>query len=521
MPRSGATTPSNESFEAPSATATMVDDGIERRSEDELLERGQVVGRYVILEQVGAGGMGVVYAAYDRDLDRRVALKLLHSSNRPDRSKGQARLLREAQAMARLSHPNVVGVHEVRTFHNRLFVAMEFVDGQTLGQWNREQSRSWREVLPMMVQAGRGLAAAHQQGLVHRDFKPENVLVGHDGRARVVDFGLARSVGELSREESSSQDEVVLPPADSVSIRLTETGALAGTPAYMAPEQHRGQSPEARTDQFAFCVTLWEALYGERPFRGDTRMQLAMAVCRGTLAEPTSRDVPAFVRRVLRRGLAVDIDERFPTMDALLDALDRDPIHKRRRVLVAGFTAVGIAALSATAARWTTTPSDPCTGGEPRLEAAWNDTRRGEIQTAFTQVDAEFAQASLTTVVDELDAYATQWRDGYRDACEATHVRHEQSTALLDRRMICLSGRLAAMDATAGLLAHADREAVTHSVRAATGLPSLEECARTDHLMARFAPPEDPATAKAVEDIRGSLARAQALGLTGQVNAGL
>ncbi len=520
MPRSGATTPANEPSAAPSASATLIDDGIERRSDDQLLSRGQVVGRYVILERVGAGGMGVVYAAYDRDLDRRVAIKLLHSSNRPDRTKGQSRLLREAQAMARLAHPNVVGVHEASTFQDRLFIAMEFVDGQTLGQWSKAETRSWRAVVSMMLQAGRGLAAAHQQGLVHRDFKPENVLVGHDGRARVVDFGLARSVGEMSRDEPVSQDSGLSSP-DSMAIRLTETGALAGTPAYMAPEQHRGQAPEARTDQFSYCVTLWEALYDQRPFSGDTRMQLAMSVCRGTLTEPPSREVPAFVRKVLRRGLSVDVDQRFPTMDALLDALERDPVRTRRRVLVAGAAAVGIASLSAAAARWSETPVDPCTAGETRVQAAWSDDQRRAVHTAFDGIDAEFAAASLTTVMRELDDYASRWTHGYRDACEATHVRHEQSTELLDRRMICLSGRLAAMEATTQLLGEADRDAVTHSVRAVNALPPLEECARADHLMARFAPPTDAGVAREVEQLRADLARAEALGLTGQFDAGL
>jgi tetratricopeptide (TPR) repeat protein/predicted Ser/Thr protein kinase len=521
-PSSSTTTPTDLPRGEGGSSPTAVDGDFDREREADdgrgALERGETVGRYVILERVGAGGMGVVHTAYDRDLDRRVAIKLLHTKRGPDHTKGQARLLREAQAMARLAHPNVVTVHEVGTYQGRLFVAMEFVEGQTLGQWRREQARPWREVVAVLLQAGRGLAAAHHQGLVHRDFKPENVLVGRDGRARVVDFGLARSVHEARLESSAEIEQLI---GDSTSIQLTATGALAGTPAYMAPEQFRGHAPDARSDQFAFCITLWEALYGERPFTGETRAQLAMAVCKGQLREPPPRDVPTFLRRALRRGLSLRQEDRFASMDALLDAVDRDPGRTRRRVLVAGVAAAAIAALSAAAARWSGGTADPCTGGPTRMATAWDDGRRDAVRQAFGRVDAPFAATSRDTVERELDDYAERWLHGYRDACEATHVRHEQSSERLDRRMACLDQRLAALAATTELLAEADREAVTRSIAVITALPVLDECTRADHMMAGFAVPTDPAVAQELEGLRARLARASAQGLTGHAPAGL
>jgi tetratricopeptide (TPR) repeat protein/predicted Ser/Thr protein kinase len=522
---SATTSPTDLPYEPGGASPpTIVDGDLSEPSEASTrgaLAPGEAVGRYVILERIGSGGMGVVHAAYDRDLDRRVAIKLLHTTHGPGHSKGQARLLREAQAMARLAHPNVCTVHEVGTYQGRLFVAMEFIDGQTFGQWRRERPRSWRELVAVLQQAGRGLAAAHHQGLVHRDFKPENVLVGRDGRVRVVDFGLARSNGESARLESSAEIELLL-GSDSTSIKLTETGALAGTPAYMAPEQFRGHAPDARSDQFAFCVTLWEALYDQRPFEGETRAQLAMAVCKGQLREPPPRDVPAFLRRALRRGLSLRQEDRFPSMDALLTEIDRDPGRTRRRAIAIVLGAVVVAGLSAgVAMRFSAQVEDPCAGGPTRMAGAWDDVRRDEVRAAFDRVDASFAATSRETVERELDAHAERWLEGYRSACEATHVRHEQSSELLDRRMACLDQRLGALAATTELLAQADREAIARSVEAVTALPAPSECDDAERLMAGFAPPRDPTVAEEVEALRTRLARASAKGKTGRAAEGL
>ncbi|HEY0097284.1 MAG TPA: serine/threonine-protein kinase, partial [Archangium sp.] len=236
------------------------------------LGRGTPLDRYVVLDPLGEGGMGMVYAAYDSVLDRKVALKLLPPGDAdagPEATSGsgRARLLREAQAMARLSHPNVVAVYDVHQHEAQVFMAMELVDGQTLLQWEREQPRGWRELLTAFLAAGRGLAAAHAAGLVHRDFKPTNVLVGKDGRVRVTDFGLARphnAPAELGAD-TPAPDTGPVKGHSLLELNLTQRGAVRGTPAYMAPEQFRGATADVRSDQFSFAVSLWEALHGERP----------------------------------------------------------------------------------------------------------------------------------------------------------------------------------------------------------------------------------------------------------------
>jgi serine/threonine protein kinase len=294
---------------------------------------GSRVGRYVVRALVGRGAMGTVYAADDPDLDRKVALKLLHAGALSDSARGRLRtaLLREAQAMARLSHPEVITVYDVGTFGDELFVAMEFVDGETLRRWRAACHRSCPEILAVYERAGSGLAAAHEAGLVHRDFKPDNVLVGRDGRVRVTDFGLARSTNPM-------QVTAALAVADSdgeprkLTTTFTRSGALLGTPAYMAPEQLRGESADARSDVFSFCVALYEALYGERPFAGQNVPELRQALARGEVrAAPIMTRVPSWVRSVLLNGLRTSPAERYSSMRALLDALRAAHAATRRR----------------------------------------------------------------------------------------------------------------------------------------------------------------------------------------------
>ncbi len=278
------------------------------------------IGRFAVKHKLGEGGMGVVYAAHDAELDRDVAIKLLRSDS-GDASSARARLLREARAMARLSHPNVITIYDVGTIGEHVFIAMELVHGTNLRSWLKQRPRTWRGALECFVEAGRGLAAAHGAGIIHRDFKPDNVLVGDDGRVRVLDFGLARA--------SDSEPDEVTPDADSFSPadvmeRLTLTGAVIGTPGYMAPEQWRGGIIDHRTDQFAFCVALWEALFGQRPFGGSGATAIASRVMAGDIRRPPEdRNVPAWLVRVLRRGLSVAPGDRYRSMDALLGVLSR------------------------------------------------------------------------------------------------------------------------------------------------------------------------------------------------------
>ncbi|MGC4122186.1 MAG: serine/threonine-protein kinase [Myxococcales bacterium] len=297
------------------------------------LPRGTAVGRYLLLDLVGEGGMGAVYSAYDPDLGRKVAVKLVKSEGRgPEWSRD--RLQREAQAMARLSHPNVLPVYDTGPFQDQVFVAMEFVDGVTLGRWLAEP-RSQREVVEMFVAAGEGLAAAHAAGLIHRDFKPDNVLVGADGRARVADFGLAH-VGALPEPPAALSSPTSRPTSGS-----TLAGTVSGTPAYMAPEQFDAAPTDARTDQFSFCVALWDALTGHPPFGDGDFHALRQSVLAGKVAPPL-RTLPHALEAALLKGLSLRPEDRFSTMQDLLAELRRDPSRRARRVAAA---TLGLAAL--------------------------------------------------------------------------------------------------------------------------------------------------------------------------------
>ncbi|MEO8700146.1 MAG: serine/threonine-protein kinase, partial [Kofleriaceae bacterium] len=293
----------------PSA-ATAAEQG--RRS---VAAAGESLGKYRLDRVLGAGGMGIVWAAFDPDLERAVALKLLHSSDVPTL---RSRLLREARAMARLKHPNVLTVYEVGTDQNRDYIAMEIVDGETLDSW-LDSKPAQDEIVGALVAAGRGLMAAHAAGLIHRDFKPHNVLRSKEGHVYVTDFGLAR--GQI--EDGAELEQIAVADSRAIDVLvspLTQTGVMIGTPAYMAPEQFAGRTPDARTDQFAFCVTAWEALSGARPFRGESLPELERAASGG--ARELTSTLPPRIRDVLARGLEASPDARWPDLKSLLAALE-------------------------------------------------------------------------------------------------------------------------------------------------------------------------------------------------------
>ncbi|MBC7975967.1 MAG: protein kinase, partial [Myxococcales bacterium] len=268
-------------------------------------------GRYLVLDWLGAGGMGVVYSAHDPELNRRVALKVLRGGGGSgdgeggDRAQIRALLQSEAQAMAQLAHPNVVTVFDVGSVDDRVFIAMELVEGQTLSAWLRAEPRTPSEIVAMFVAAGNGLAAAHTAGLIHRDFKPDNVLVGNDGRVRVTDFGLARSAVRETRDAEADGDA---------------PSGLAGTPAYMAPELLQQRAPDARADQYSFSVALYEALYGQRPFVSSRHVDAGPALRPLSVTTPRGTSVPAALRQVLLRGLSPEPDDRYASMTELLAA---------------------------------------------------------------------------------------------------------------------------------------------------------------------------------------------------------
>ena len=492
------------------------------------LARGDEVGRYVILERVGAGGMGVVYAAWDPALDRKVALKLLHPGQASDH---EQRLEREAQAMARLTHPNVIGVHDVGEVEGRVFMAMEFVEGQTLGAWIAARERSWAEIVTVMRAAGEGLAAAHAQRLVHRDFKPDNVMIGAEGRVRVMDFGLVRaattSTSGGERRHEALEDLEDLPHMHAsleggvLESQLTEAGSLLGTPAYMAPEQLRGDDADARADQFSFCVTLWRCLYGQRPFAGDTPLAVLFAVSEGRFAEPPAdRDVPVRVLRVLERGLAGDPSARWPDMRALLDAL-RDEPDARRRPWLLGLVAVAVAVAAGTAAVVLEPPAPPkpCARAGEEIREDWSAEREAELAGVFGASELVYADETWARVGQHLDDWAGAWVEARRDSCEATELRQEQSAALLDLRMACLDRRRQRFAALLEVFGAADDAVIEKAVEAVEALPGLESCADHAWLTSRSRVPEDTALAEAVANIEAQVQVVVAMTDAGRASA--
>lgn len=337
QPSGGKTQPPGAMPDTPPASAGPA------TADDELLPSGTRVGRYLVIGHIGSGGLGDVYAAFDSELDRKVAIKILRPTAH-DKSLGDPtqRLLREAQALAKLRHENVVTVFDVGTFRREVFVAMEFVEGRTLTAWLRTRDPKWREVRDVYLEAGKGLSAAHAAGLVHRDFKLDNVIVSDDGRVTVLDFGLARAIGRL---ETGDVGTVPVPlsgidmntPVSSLLDRdVTRASLVLGTPPYMSPELLTGEPATASTDQFAFCVALFKGLHRRLPFTASTLAEHYDAVTnRRITTAPTDNAIPGWLRKVVERGLEPDPRKRFPSMEALLDALIADRRSRRRRRILA------------------------------------------------------------------------------------------------------------------------------------------------------------------------------------------
>ena len=461
---------------------------------DDELAPGTLLGRYVIARPIGAGGMGVVYAAHDPELDRTVAVKLLRGDGDPDQ---RERLRREAQAMAKLAHPHVIAVHDAGAIGDRMFIAMELVEGETLAQWLR-QPRTVDDILEAYRAAGRGLAAAHEVGIVHRDVKPENILVGKDGRVRIGDFGLARDGAGRPAIAAGS-------PA---------SGGLHGTPSYMAPELYRGGVADERSDQFSFCVALFTALYGERPFAGETLAALIAHLQAGELRTPrNARRVPRRVRAAIERGLAHEPSARFGSLRALLDELA--PRDRRARWIAASAALVGAATLATIVIAPRVAAPAPCAQASEAFAASWNPMRRAGLAAAFVATGAPGAAAEARRVGDLLDGYATRWADGYGAACRATRVIGAQSEALLDLRMTCLERRRQETGALVSTLAAATRDTVEHAATGALGLIDVAGCADVAALQQRVAPPADPVTRARLAVLSAHYARVRAAYQTG------
>lgn len=466
------------------------------------------IGKFEILETIGSGGMGVVYRARDPGLSRDVALKLLH----PRLTAGereQARLMREAHALGQLSHPNVVRLFEAGWHDGRVFLAMELVRGPTLSQWQDRDRYGWRAIVGSYLQAGAGLAAAHDAGFVHRDFKPDNCLVDEHGRVRVLDFGLVRAGVEepVTLESSVIADD--RPESGPVpALALTSPEALLGTVAYMAPEQLRGGTVDAKADQFAFCVALYEALLGDPPFPADSVQRRARCFARAVPPRPPrGHRVPSSVLRALQRGLAIDPTERWPTMSALLHALER--AARPRWTWWTG--SVALSASLAVVAWGVWYPSlQRCHGAEQRLEGVWDEARAVAVRDAFLSTHSAIAATAWPRVERGLADIREAWLAKHAEVCEATRIRQEQTEEVMSQRMRCLDDHRRSLDATVGVLERASSEVVLKAVGMVAALPSVDRCDDLDTLRAEVAPPTDAETLARVEALRDEIARIDA-----------
>lgn len=407
------------------------------------LQRGDTVGRYLILSVLGAGAMGVVYEAHDPGLDRTVALKVLA----PDRSggplgeAGREEISREARALAKLAHRNVVTVHDVGEFNDGVFVAMEHVHGSTLDQWVETTKPEIPRILEVFVQAGEGLIAAHDVGIVHHDFKPANVMVADDGRVVVLDFGLARRAEQ----------------------RLETNERALGTPAYMAPERHRSRQSDPRVDQFSFCVSLYEMLFGKRPFRGDTPDAVAISVLRGKVEPPPStRQVSRRVTKALLRGLSRSPTDRWPSMRELVDALRPSSSMGRVATLLASATLIG------GAAAWgvVTTEADECAEAAVQVGAAWTTTNADGFVAAARKLGVHGALPE--EIASSMTNHGVVLSAELVDACKLGGD--------ITPRDLCLRQRSETFSSIAGVMLELDPDVIASSGAVSDALVPPETC---------------------------------------------
>jgi tetratricopeptide (TPR) repeat protein len=418
------------------------------------------VGRYILAKRLGAGGMGVVHAPKHPNIDRRVAIKLLHDAaehaSRPRRP-----------GAARVAHPNVVAVYDVGEHDGHVFIAMELVAGATLSVWLRAETRSWREIVGVFVQAGRGLSAVHKAGFIHRDFKPDNVLVGNDGRARITDFGLA---------QLGDDDELVAPPPRTKVTEITRTGAIAGTPAYMSPEQPDGGFPRRALGSVLVLRLAVRGALRHASVSGDTVVDLRKAIGAAAFREVGGR-VPSQIFAALTRGLALEPSARYPSMDALLAVLDR-PARGGALGVIASVAVVGLAA---GVGWWTQPPAaadddKPCTGAAGKLAGICNANRKAAIHAAFGSIARPFAEDAWRGVERLFDGYARDWVAMHEDTCLATAVRKAQPPEVLDLRMQCLPMRRAELETSVGFAPRGRCGA--RRARACERIVAVASCAR-------------------------------------------
>jgi tetratricopeptide (TPR) repeat protein/predicted Ser/Thr protein kinase len=498
------------------------------------LPTGTRLGRYLIVDRLGEGGMGTVYVAYDTQLARRVAIKVLRPGAGGDEA--HARMLREAQTMARLTHPNVLTVYDVGSFGDGVFIAMEYIEGRTLRAW-LDEPRGWREVLAVMKAAGRGLEAAHAAGVVHRDFKPDNVFLGVGGRVVVGDFGIARAPEAIPPpsipEAPSSAPAVSSPPSVPATTTerprgpapgawhtapLTATDAMIGTIGYMSPERAFEQRDDARSDQFSFCVTLYRALYGAPPFASTSLSAYLEALLVSPRPPPDGSPVPEWVHRTVLRGLAREPADRFASMADLLDALDRDPTRRRRGWLL-GAVALVVAGLGVAGwLRHEQALRDDARSGEGLVATTWGPAAHAAVSAGIVATKVELASDNASRAEAALDAYAAEWARVHREASEATLLRGQATRETLRARLRCLEAQREDLRALVDDLSRADEVVARHAIGAAYGLPIPRMCLEPSVVDGA---PDSPERAARVAALRRTVAEASAHRMTGKYDDAL
>lgn len=467
-----------------------------RRTLPELLGR---IDRFVVLERLDEDVVGVAFGAYDELLDRKVTLKVLRGEQTAEAALARDRVLREARVMARLTHPNVARVYEVGTTDGRTFIAMEFVRGLDLGAWLQAAPRTWQARLTALMLAGRGLAAAHAAGVVHRGFRPDRIQLGgeHEDDVKVVGFGPARTASEADEAASADLDDAT----------------------HLAPEQLAGAAATSLSDQYSFCTTLYTALYGQHPFAFASLRELQAAQAGGKIREPPpGSPVPAGVLTALRRGLALDPARRYPSMSALLAALDLNLVGRRPRWW--WLTTIGLVGALAAAAIVGGTRRDVCAGAAGELIGVWDADAATAAQAGVRATGVAYAGETWDRVRPRLDAYGQELVDLRISACRA-YAADERSPQLFDRQTACLDQRRASLAALVAILARADEQVVTRATAAAADLPRIAACGDLTALAAALPSPDDPAALQAVQSARETLAQAHAYELAGQAARGL
>lgn len=457
--------------------------------------------------------MGEVYLAYDTLLERKIAIKIIRVRSRvgdatiPDRvaEKIERRLYHEARALAQLDHPGIVDVFDVGAEDSQIFIAMDYIQGQTLRQWWRNGDQDWRALAKVMLQIGRALAACHARGLVHRDMKPENVMIDGQGRAFLIDFGIALDDGD----DGGQLDASLLGLPDSVEVpsgprtRLTDVGHRVGTPGYMAPEQDEGHSCEARSDQFAFCVSMIELLTGERPEASDRELQARRVFDTG------ASDAPAWLERLLVKGLACRSSERHPSMTVLCDAIEEQLSEASWTARARSWAYVAMFVVVAGIWAWMVSPLaaiQPCADAEDRWQGVWDDASKQAIHAAFAATNLSYAQHTWQRAEVEIDEYVEDWSINHDRACEAARAGAKSDAMTLDARMQCMQGVASDLELLLATFRHADARVLEHATSSIADLPSITTCNEATRLVDADPMPVRSEDRRVVQALRETMA---------------